>query len=381
MRTVLIVTHSFVARDARIRRQIEALRDTGWKVRVLSLDPSSDDGIVRVRSVPMQRRRGNALRYLWEYGVFFAVTLAWVTRQVFFRSPPDLIYINSLPDLLVFAALPGRLRRIPIILDIHDPMPELFTAKERSSSMLWSALAAQERASVAFADAVITVHEPLRDLLATRSPEADFDIVMNVPDLSSWGTTEWDPTSRVVVYNGSIAVRYGLEELLRAVAEVGDEIPDISVRLIGEGEDLARLLSLADELGITDRVEERGRVVWRELSDHLADAWVGYNVPRPDPLGEISFSNKVVEWVSFGLPVVAGATPIMRRHFPDGTLWYATPGDVDDLAQLLRKLDAASPDEVRKGIARSREALRAFDWPVQRAGLLDVVDRLTAARE
>jgi glycosyltransferase involved in cell wall biosynthesis len=380
VRTVLIVTHSFVARDARIRRQIEAFRDSGWKVRVLSLDPNRDDGDLRIRRVPMQRRRGNALRYLWEYGLFFAVTLAWVTRQAFFRAKPDLIYINSLPDFLVFAAIPGRMRRIPIILDVHDPMPELFTAKERSSPLLWRALAAQERASVAFADSTITVHEPLRDLLATRSPEVDFDIVMNVPDLSSWGTTDWDSHSRVIVYNGSIAVRYGLEELMRAVAEVRSDIPDISVRLIGEGEDLPRLLKLAAQLGIADRIEDRGRVAWRDLPQHLADAWVGYNVPRPDELGVISFSNKVVEWVSFGLPVIAGATPIMQQHFPDGTLWYATLGDVGDVAQVLRKLDAASPDEVQKSIAASRQALSGFDWPVQRERLLDVAERLTAAR-
>lgn len=374
---VLVVTHTFVSRDARILRQIEAFRGAGWDVELLDLDPPRREAGLRSWRVPMQRRRAGPLRYLWEYGVFAAWTTAWIAARLVRQPRPDLVYINSLPDLLALAAWPARLARVPIVLDVHDPMPELFEAKGRSSGTLRRVLELQERWSARFADAVITVHEPLAELLATRSPDVDYEIVMNVPDLADWPSgPPRDPTSRRLVFNGSIAYRYGLDDVVRAMALVGDDIPGLRLDLIGEGEDVERLLRLAADLGIGDRVAYVGAVPWRELPRHLADAWAGVNVPKPDGLGELSFSNKVVEWVALGLPVVAAPTRVLRRYFPDGTLLYLRGSGPEAVAEALLTLHAMPDDELEERLRRSREALERIAWPVQRERLLAVADRL-----
>jgi len=373
---VLILTHSFVDRDARIRRQIDAFADAGWDVEVLALDRPAGPR-VRAWRVPMERRRGTLPRYVWEYGLFFLAGIGWVAWRAWRRQPPDLVYVNSLPDFLVFVGLPARLRGIPVVLDIHDPMPELFAAKGRSSRFLRRLLEAQERASVRFADAVITVHEPLRDLLARRSPEARFDVVMNVPDVSAWNQVARRERSRILVFNGSIAVRYGLDDLLRAMAEVSDRIPGLRLRLIGEGEGIPDLRALAASLGIEDRLDVVGHVPWADIPTYLADAWAGVNVPKPDELGELSFSNKVVEWVAWGLPVIAARTRTLLRYFPEGTLWYTTPGDPEAIAETLLTLHEADPGEVERRLERARDSLDRIAWPVQRQRLLDVAARLT----
>ena len=321
----------------------------------------------------MGRRRGSTLRYLFEYGGFFLWALAWIGHRVFWHKP-DVVYINSPPDFLAFAGFPAKLRGIPVILDVHDPMPELFTAKGRDSGIAARALARQEVWSAKFADRVITVHEPLRELLQTRSPDVEMDIVMNVPDTRGWPDLALDPASRLLVYTGSIAIRYGLEEVFRAVAQVRDRIPGIGVRLTGEGEDVAQLTELAAALGIADVVEFAGRVPWEQIVSSQADAWAGVNVPRPDELGHLSFSNKVVEWVAMGLPVIAARTPTMERYFPEGTHWYVEPGSAEHVAAALLELHGASSEELSRRKAASRAALAAIEWPVQRRRLLDVVD-------
>lgn len=373
MPRAIVISHSFLERDPRVSRAVEALVDEGWNVDGLFLDPPRRDRLLRTWQVPIGRRRGSPLRYVLEYGAFFLWSLLWIGHRSFWHKP-DIIYINSPPDFLAFAGALGKLRRIPVILDVHDPMPELFVAKGNRTGLVVKALDAQERWSAKFADRVITVHEPLRDLLQQRSPQIDMDIVMNVPDTTGWPETTPDPASRLIVYTGSIAIRYGLEELMRALAQVRSEIPGIALRLTGEGEDTEKLRDLAVELGIDDIVEFAGRVPWEEIIASQSDAWVGVNVPRPDDLGHLSFSNKVVEWVAMGLPVIAARTPTMERYFPDGTHWYVEPGSADAIAEALLTLHTADAETLANRKVASQAALEAIAWPVQRRRLMEVVE-------
>ncbi|NNF63259.1 MAG: glycosyltransferase, partial [Acidimicrobiia bacterium] len=208
MSRAIVISHSFLERDPRVSRAVEALVDAGWQVDGLFLDEPKRTDRLRTWQVPIGRQRGSALRYVLEYGAFFLWSFFWIGHRSFWHTP-DVIYINSPPDFLAFAGALGKLRGIPVILDVHDPMPELFVAKGKESGLVTRALGAQEKWSAKFADRVVTVHEPLRDLLQTRSPEVDMDIVMNVPDTSTWPDITPNPDSRTIVYTGSIAVRYG----------------------------------------------------------------------------------------------------------------------------------------------------------------------------
>ncbi len=162
------------------------------------------------------------------------------------------------------------------------------------------------------------------------------------------------------------------DELLAAAT--ADDIPTLRLRVVGDGEDLASLRALVDDLGITERVDFVGRVPYAEIRSHLDGAWVGANVPKPDDLGELSFSNKVVEWVSIGLPVLAARTATMLRYFPEGTLFYTTGGDVEAIGRTLRALDAMDPGAIDANVDAARASLEAISWPVQRARLLEVVE-------
>ena len=71
--------------------------------------------------------------------------------------------IHSLPDFLVFAALPLRLVGVPVLLDLHEAMPEFFVTRfPRSANPLTHRLLLlQERLSIAFATHVLTVNEAI----------------------------------------------------------------------------------------------------------------------------------------------------------------------------------------------------------------------------
>ena len=377
MRRILIVSHSHWETDPRVRRQVETLVEAGWSVDGLFLDsPVRRDGL-RTWRFPLERRRGGPLRYAIEYATFFVWSFLWTAVRCL-AAKPSVVYVNSPPDVLVFSALIARWRRVPVVLDVHDPMPELLVAKGRSSGFIRRLLVAQERRALRFADAVITVHEPLRELLLTRSPGVSIDIVMNVPDTTGWKPIPRDGDTRTVVYTGTVAVRYGLDDLLAAVAQLDDRIPGLKLEVIGDGEDRDFLQEQATALGIADLCEFVPKQSWAGVRSRLDQAWVGVNVPKPDALGELSFSNKIVEWISLRLPVIAGRTSTLQRFFSERSLSYVTPGSADEIADALLRLHLADGEAVNEQLDAASEDLRRIAWPVQRRRLLQILEATAA---
>lgn len=352
--------------------------EEGWKVRALVLDgPDGVEGL-RVTRVPVKRKQGSMVRYLLEYGVFFFASLGWITWQVL-RGRADLVYVNSPPDAFVFSAVAAKAVGTPVVLDVHDPMPELLIAKGKGSALLRRLLEVQERWSLRFADRVVTVHEPLRKLLGRRTPGVPIDIVMNIPNQIGWQPLSRDPDSRVVVFAGTVATRYGLDDVMKAVAQVRSSIPGLRFRIIGDGEDLDRLRMLAGELGVADIVEFVGRVPYGEIRAAQSGAWVGVNVPKPDELGDLSFSNKIVEWVAMRLPVIASRTETLRAFFPDDSLIYVEPGSPEAIAKGLLRLHRMPQSEVETMLDRATAALERIAWPKQRSELLRIVSEVAGS--
>src|SRR5437764_13809816 len=90
-----------------------------------------------------------------------------------------------MPDILVFGATAPKLLGAKVILDLHDPMPELmqtiFGLPEKSLSVVM--LKRLEKLSIRFADLVLTVNLACKKLYSSRSCEPDkIKVVINSPD-------------------------------------------------------------------------------------------------------------------------------------------------------------------------------------------------------
>ena len=204
-----MLTHSYYEEDPRVRREAESLVRAGRPVEVFGLrrpDDGPEDVIdgVRLHRIDVQRHQGASLpRYLSEYVEFLArsaVAAVAANRRARFA----LVQVHTLPDFLVFAALPFRLAGVPVVLDLHEAMPEFFRMRfERASRpIVHRALVLQERASIAAADAVLTVNDALAGRLAALGvPPDKVTVVLNSPDLERFdppGSTvgrSW-PTAR-----------------------------------------------------------------------------------------------------------------------------------------------------------------------------------------
>src|SRR5262245_62378362 len=114
---------------------------------------------VDVRRVPIARRRGGILGYLYQYLAFLLISSAIIVGRSLSRRY-DLVYVHNMPDFLVLSGLIPRLFGAKVILDLHDPMPELmqtiFNLPPSAKSV--GLLRRVEKWSIRLADSVITVN-------------------------------------------------------------------------------------------------------------------------------------------------------------------------------------------------------------------------------
>jgi glycosyltransferase involved in cell wall biosynthesis len=375
--------------DPRIRRAAEALIHRGHPVDFLCLvNPESQVarrvGLLRFYRFPLARTRGKGARYTFKYGIFFLWTFGLLSGLAM-RRRYDVVYVHNLPNFLVFAAVIPKVLGAKVVLDVHDPAPELLAAiyGGRLPAWLRRLAGAEERVSLWFADALVTVNESMRQRLVAAVPRPlPISVVMNLPD-PDFAPSGYEGDHHLhdqrLVYVGTLSHRHGLDLALRAVAMLAADYPDLRIRLIGEGPEAGALVALAGDLGIAERVELSGLVRVDQVPALVQGSIGGLSPHRADDFGSLVFSMKVPEYVALGLPVICAGTFTMRRYFCDDELLFFEPGDADDLARAIRAL-LDDPASARCRVERSRQRLRQLDWSDQRDTLLAAVESLARPR-
>ncbi len=391
-RPVAIVVHAYFEEDARVRRKAEALLASGRDVDVFALRRPNDGAIadvggIRVHHLPVARHQGAGLgTYLGEYVAFLgraAVALVRAHRRRHFV----LVDVNSLPDFLIFAGLPLRLLGVPLILDLHEAMPEFFVSRfpRAANPLARAALALQERLSIRVASAVVTVNESLAGRLRANGLAAKkLTIVLNSPSLQLFDQTTVPARAFMedgclrLVYAGALTPIYELDICLRAVATLRAERRelDVTLDLYGRGDSEPALHALAADLGIADRVRFGGRIALEDVPAAVAAADIGLAPTRRDAFTERSLSTKLFEYAAMGKPVVASDLPTVRHYFPDGTVARYRSGDAAGLALVIGAI-VDDPAGRRAMVAATAKALEPLGWDHQARTYLSLVDRLT----
>jgi len=386
-----MIVHAYYEEDPRVRRQAESLVAAGRPVLVLSLRrpelPAEDvlDG-VHVRRLDEQRHQGAGLgTYLREY-VSFLVRSSWAAVRLHRRHRFGLVQIHSLPDFLVFAALPLRLVGVPVLLDLHEAMPEFFVTRfPRSANPLTHRLLLiQERLSIAFATHVLTVNEAFGDRLRGLGLRDDkLSIVINSPALGRFAEAAHaqrafrEDGMLKLVYTGALTPTYELDVAIRAIARIATERPDLDVRLdlYGRGDSEEELRALTAELGVRGRVTFHGRIPIDDVPAAVAAADIGIAPTRLDPFTAMTISGKIYEYGAMGKAVVASRLPLVERTFPDGTVARYEPGDAEGLAAAIVAL-ADDPIRRAEAVDSTQDVVRDTAWEREAERYVALVDRL-----
>src|ERR1700722_3469645 len=389
-----VVLYSYYASDPRPRREAEALSRAGMNVDVICLrrdrSTARHENIngVEVFQMPLRRRRASKLVYMVQYAWFLICSFFFLSA-LSFKKRYKLVHVHNMPDFLVFSALLPRLRGAKIILDLHDPMPELFRSiyglPKKHFIVRW--LEKMEKRSIAFAELVLTPNIAFKELFTSRSctPEK-IETVMNSPDTAIFNPAKFPPVietssqngsgSFVLMYHGLLVERHGLDLAIQSIARLRAQIPNIELHMYGEPTDyLKKIMELVRQLDLKNAVQFHDFRPLDEIAESITKIDLGLIPNRLSSFTQINFPTRIFEYLAMNKPVIVPSTKGIRDYFNDDEILFFEAGNVDDLANKIEWAHQ-HPSELRALLEKGRKVYEKNCWDLEERRLVDQVDRL-----
>jgi glycosyltransferase involved in cell wall biosynthesis len=230
----------------------------------------------------------------------------------------------------------GRIARVPVLVSTKHGFNAFRDGR---------AFAAADRAVAGLADVHIAISAGLARYLAESEgfDEATFEIVHYGIE-SGAAPPPLPGTPRLAIVGRLIPIK-GHEVLLRAVAAVRDDIPDVTLDVAGDGPLEGDIRATVGHLGLDDVVTFLGRVA------PAASVLERARVVVVPSFGE-GFGMVALEAMERGRPVVASAVGGLTEIVDEGRTGVLVPaGDADALATAIRQLvlDPARAEALGRG--------------------------------
>lgn len=337
------------ANSIHLQRWAHGLVERGHEVCVLTQHAAEDGLLPAVARVVLLPHRGG-LGYFRN---------AWAARDALRAWRPDILNAHYASGYGTTAALCGVR---PLLLsvwgsDVYD-FPYEGALKARLIRRNLRRASAIASTSEAMARQVRRLVPEIGEIAVTPF---GVDVARFAPDAS-----RRDPAQLVIGIVKSLAPKYGVDLLLRAVAGLRTDprvqaLPQrCRLVVVGDGPQRQELQALADQLGITEATQFAGAVPHAEVP-----AWLNrFDVcAAPSRLDSESFGVAVLEASACALPVVvsdAGGLPEVVAHEQTGLI--VPRDDVAALQAALTRLVLDAPLRARLGAQGRERVLQRYEW-------------------
>jgi glycosyltransferase involved in cell wall biosynthesis len=206
-------------------------------------------------------------------------------------------------------------------------------------------------------DALTTPTKRAAELLEEAAGVTDVLAISCGIDASRFANqTPTQNANPVALFLGRLDDEKKIDVFLRAVAQLTD-FPNLRVELVGDGGERERLQKLAESLKIASRVSFLGHVTDDELPGIYERATV-FVMPSIAELQSIA----TMEAMASGRPVIAADAMALPHLVHDGDNGYLfPPGDVEALAERLRRVLAADQKELSRLSENSLHLIQSHD--------------------
>lgn len=377
---ILMVSFSHYPRDPRIRREAETLVKNNFDVEIICLRRKNELKIevfnnVKIYRVNLEKKRGEILTYIKLYALFYIIVFIKL-NHLLLKKDYSFFHFHNMPNFLVFTAIIPKIMGKKIILDMHDPMPELLSSTiKKNNKFIKQILILEEKLSIKFVDRIITTNVAFKDLFVLRGcPVNKVSIIMNSPQTDIFNkinTMNRDDNKFVLLYNGSIVERHGLDILVDAINELKNTITNIELKIFGTGEFWGNVEKKIEELRLQDYVKYYGGVILDDLIYYIATCDVGVIPNRFNEFTNLNFPIRIFEYIHFKKPVIVPRTKGISDYFPEDTIFYFNPLIPNDLANQIYYI-YKNRNYIDSRIEKCYNIYRNLDWRKQGKVLLEI---------
>jgi glycosyltransferase involved in cell wall biosynthesis len=376
MTKVAMIVFADYLTDSRVRYEAEALTQEGMAVDVICLHGRRARRREVVNGVwiyrlPLRQKRAGKLSYLWQYAGFILLAFFKLAR-LHLRQRYQAVQVHNMPDILIVASLVPKLMGAKVILDLHDPMPEVYRTKYGLGPRhpVVRLLIFLERFSIRLADLVLTPNLAFHELFVARGcPAHKIHIIMNSPQETIFcqNHTSAAPTKHdefVLMYHGTIVERHGLDVALKAIALVRQDIPNLVFHVFGEGDFVPRFREGVEALKLGDIVHYHGFVPLETIAEAVQHIDLGIIPNNRSSFTEINMPTRIFEYLSMEKPVIAPHTKGICDYFDEEALHFFEPENAASLAAAILKV-YADPLESQAVLEKGIAVYRKYRWELE----------------
>ncbi len=346
MRRVCIVRYKHYPAQRNLRRNAETLVKAGYEVDVICVGSKRQKkretlNGVNVHRINMSYHRDKAFWYIFDYATFF-LRSAFKLALFSIKKRYDVVEVHTMPDFLVFVTLFPKLLGSKVILFMFENTPGLFVSSYNTgpNHLVARLLRIIEKMSAGYADHVfVSDGFPYKEILESRGIRSEkITVILNVPD-----DVIFDPKSIPTSRNGnyfrlivvsSLLKRYGVQTLVNAVPLLLNEIPNLMVDVIGDGEYRTYLEKMTRDLGVERYFNFTGYLRYEDVPYYITRAHIGV-APM---VADVGAPNKLFEYFALGKPAVASDLPGLTKMFSDDCVLYFQPNNERELADRILEL-------------------------------------------
>jgi glycosyltransferase involved in cell wall biosynthesis len=393
-RTLMLVENSF-PQDTRVKNEADALVAAGFGVTVVALNKGTQKRSEVVDDIQVYRlprlelfkktpcpnpslfqrislKLKSLVGYVSEY-VYFTSACFVTSIYVAFKQGFDVIHAHNPPDTLFLVALPYKLLGKKYIFDHHDLCPELYRSRFGARNDFTArVLQLVEWCNLKLADVTIATNESYKEIhieRGGRKAESVF-VVRNGPNPKRMKAPA--PSERlrqkgktILCYIGSLNPQDGVDYLLRALKHLVYDLKrtDFYCVIIGSGDSLEDLRTLATELKLNDYLELTGFISDKDLQEYLSAADICMDPDPSSPLNDVSTWIKVMEYMAYGKPIVSFDLKETRYSAQDAALFVPCNDEMAFAKATVVLMD--DPEQrARMGKFGRERVERSLQWSV-----------------
>lgn len=378
-----MVAYTYYISDPRVKKEAETLADAGYNVDFFALRKENDETYKRINNINLYQlncshyRGKSNIKYLFSYLIFLFIAFFKISC-FFIRKRYLLVHINNMPDFLAFSALIPKIFGSKIILDIHDVMVDVFfnRGKLKSSKIIYKLLIWQEYLSSRLSNHVITVDEYCKEMLISHGIKPEkITVISNFPDEKIFEIKDINRKNNEfnLIYHGTISKIYGLDTVIKGISKIIDRIPGLTLKIIGEGESALEIFELIKDYKLEERINFKNEKVSQE------EVYIEMGNPH---LGIVSysclntiFSNKLLEYISMGIPALITYNEQNYKYFKEYNLEYYERNNFDSFSEKLLYLYSNKKryDELRNTFLSMRGK---FQWGKEKQKYINLVSSI-----
>lgn len=375
--------------DRRVWLECKSLRDNGFRVAAITPAGPGDPAYEVLEDVHLFKYRppgdaNSTLDFFWEFIYCWLRTFALTLKVTLKLGRPKVIQSCNPPDTFFLIGVIMRAVGTRFVFDQHDLNPEVYESRFGKQGLLYRGLMLLERLTYRTAQEVIVTNESYAAVARGRGGVSDnrLTVVRTGPDTSVLAPGEPDPTLRrgrrfLVHYHGVMGPQDGVDLVVETARILLQDRrrDDIAFSVLGRGDEWARLVQRVADLGLSDAIYMPGRVTDEELFAHLRTADVGLSADPPSPLNDVSTMNKTMEYMAFGVPILA-FNLAETRVSAQSAAEYVAPATPEAYADAVERLLADADRRKEMGEAGRLRAVDELDWHHQSVDYVKVFKRL-----